>query len=267
MASFLWTTDHPGGSSTPAVAMKLDWNGNVIDSVDLPDHYMSGIAWDDGAIWTSRYYPDPGHLYRTDLGGEVLVEFDGPDDQPWDLAMHGDTLWIADYWGDRLYQLDAATGAVLDDHASEGVDPAGIVWDGTHLWYVDNGTNYDFDILYKVDLEGGGTPAIDIPDAAHDFGNTTIGTTATWDININNTGNATLTISQVDVTNVDISCTTSLPMSIAAGQSGHLGIDYAPSSFGAIQAQALVHSNDPVQGVAVLEIAGARDSCRAGAFH
>ena len=27
---YLWTTDHPGSSSTPAQAMKLDWNGNVI---------------------------------------------------------------------------------------------------------------------------------------------------------------------------------------------------------------------------------------------
>ena len=254
--AFLWTTDHAGGSSTPAQAYQLDWNGNVIDSVDLPDHYMSGIAWDDGAIWTSRYYPDPGHLYRTDLSGKVLAEFDGPDDQPWDLAMHGDTVWIADYWGDRLYQLDAATGGVLDDHASEGVDPAGIVWDGAHLWYIDNGTNYDFDILYKVDLLGGGTPAIDIPDAAHDFGNTTIGTTVTWDININNTGDATLTVSQVDVTSVDLSCTTSLPISIAPGQSAHLGIDYAPGDFGSMQAKALVHSNDPVQTVAVLDISG-----------
>jgi len=30
----LWTTDHPGSSSIPGVALKLDWNGNVIDQFE-----------------------------------------------------------------------------------------------------------------------------------------------------------------------------------------------------------------------------------------
>jgi hypothetical protein len=45
---YLWMTDHPGGSSTPAVAMQLNWSGSVIGQLDLPTHYMSGIAYDNG---------------------------------------------------------------------------------------------------------------------------------------------------------------------------------------------------------------------------
>ena len=34
----LWTTDHPGSSSTPAIAMKLDTDGSLLSQFDLPDH-------------------------------------------------------------------------------------------------------------------------------------------------------------------------------------------------------------------------------------
>ena len=36
----LWTTDHPGSSSDPAVAMQLDWDGSVLAQFDMPAHYM-----------------------------------------------------------------------------------------------------------------------------------------------------------------------------------------------------------------------------------
>ena len=99
---YLWTTDHPGSSSSPATALQLDWNGNIINQFDMPDHYMSGIVYDKGDFWVSRYYPDPGHLYKVNDSGTVLDQFDGPDDQPWDLTIENGNIWIADYWGDTL---------------------------------------------------------------------------------------------------------------------------------------------------------------------
>ena len=56
---YLWTTDHPGSPSDPAIAMKLDWSGNVLEQIDLPAHYMSGIAYDTGDFWVARYFSDP----------------------------------------------------------------------------------------------------------------------------------------------------------------------------------------------------------------
>jgi hypothetical protein len=211
----LWTTDHPGSSSTPATALKLDWDGTVLDSIDLPAHYMSGIAYDTGDFWVARYYPDPSHLFKMSAAGATLDDFVAPDNQPWDLCMHDGDLWMADYWGDTIYRIDAATGTLLESHPTEGVDPAGVVWDGTHLWYCDNGMGFDIDFLYKVDLSGGGTPAISVPVTAHDFGQVTIGEMATWNVTVQNTGSAPLEISGVTFAPpADLSSSAAFPVTI-----------------------------------------------------
>ncbi|MCH2134824.1 MAG: choice-of-anchor D domain-containing protein [Phycisphaerales bacterium] len=254
---YLWTTDHPGSSSTPAIAMQLDWNGNLIDQFSLPDHYMSGIAYDNGDFWVSRYYDDPGHLYRMTPSGFILNEFDGPDDQPWDLAVQGDSVWIADYWGDTLYRVDATTGELIESHASEGIDPAGIAWDGQYLWYCDNGENYSTDLLYKIDLQGGGSPEILIADTSHAFGNVAIGDTASWTVIVQNTGTAALMIDDVTFGQTGgLTCTANFPVIIPAGGVAGLDIEYAPSEFGAIDTTATVISNDPVNPNEALEITG-----------
>ncbi len=149
---YLWTTDHPGSSSTPAVAMQLDMSGNLISQFDLPDHYMSGIAYDSGDFWVATYYPEPAIIYKVDSTGSIIKQFTAPDDQPWDLCLENNNLWMADYWGDTLYKIDPSNGNLLESHSSEGVDPAGIVWDGSYLWYCDNGIDYNYDYLYKVAL-------------------------------------------------------------------------------------------------------------------
>ena len=257
-AQLLWTTDHPGSSSTPAQALQLHWDGSVVQAIDLPDHYMSGIAWapDSNTLWTARYYEDPGHLYHVDLDGTVLHQFDYADDQPWDIAVDGTTLWVADYWGDALYQLDAQTGSVLRQHASEDIDPAGVVWDGTHLWYVDNGGSWDYDTLYKVDIAGGGAAAIMIDDLEHDFGVTTIGQATIWHLDVNNTGTAPLVIDAVSSSHEAVSCISSLPLEIDPGTSTSLILQYAPEAFGAIDTTATVHSNDPVHSEVDLAVHG-----------
>ncbi|MHC4415245.1 MAG: choice-of-anchor D domain-containing protein [Planctomycetota bacterium] len=243
---YLWTTDHPGGGGTPAIAMQLDWNGNVIAQFDLPTHYMSGIAYDNGEFWVARYYPEPGHLYRVDGAGVILDEFDAPDDQPWDVCIENGNLWMADYWGDTLYQIDATTGALLDSHPSEGVDPAGIVWDGEFLWYCDNGEG-GVDFLYKVSLEGGGTPEINIPVDSHDFGVVAIGDAPTWDMTVNNTGDATLEISAVTFSPPDdLSCPADFPVIIPVAGTEQLPIVFTPIVFGPLDATGTVFSNDPV---------------------
>jgi len=150
--TYLWTTDHPGSSSTPAVAMQLNMSGSLISQFNLPDHYMSGIAYDTGDFWVATYYPEPATIYKVNATGSILQQFSAPDDQPWDLCLENENLWMADYWGDTLYKIDPTSGNLLENHSSEGVDPAGIVWDGVYLWYCDNGIDYNYDYLYKVAL-------------------------------------------------------------------------------------------------------------------
>jgi len=245
--TYLWTTDHPGSSSVPAVAMQLDWDGTVLAQIDLPAHYMSGIAHDGGDFWVARYYPDPGHLYKVDTAGTVLDDFSAPDNQPWDLSLGQDaTLWMADYWGDTLYQIDPKSGAVLYSHPSEGVDPAGVVWDGQFLWYCDNGEG-GYDYLYKVDLAGGGTPQINVPITSHDFGPVAIGDSASWSITAQNTGTADLTITALAFDPAaDLSSPVVFPVIIPPQESELLAVVYAPDDFAPLDATATVFSNDPI---------------------
>ena len=241
--TYLWTTHHP---SNPAVAMQLDWGGNLLDDFALPVQYMSGIAYDDGDFWVARYYPDPGHLYKVNTSGTILDEFDAPDNQPWDLCIENDHLWIADYWGDTLYQIDPATGVLLDSHPSEGVDPAGIVWDGEFLWYCDNGEG-GYDFLYKVDLAGGGTPQINIPVASHDYGTVAIGDSDTWQVTVQNVGDADLNVTGMTFNPTDdLSCPISFPVNIPPAGSELLPVVYAPDDFNPLDATATVFSNDPI---------------------
>jgi hypothetical protein len=139
---------------------------------------MSGIAWDNGNYWVCTYYPDsgdpnPATIYHIDGTGAVLSSFVPQYDQPWDICKQGSDLWIADYYGNMVYKV-TTSGTTIETHASQNLKPSGIVFDGTYLWYCDGelGSN---STLYKVDLNGSGTPVINVPVTSHDYGAVSIG--------------------------------------------------------------------------------------------
>ena len=247
--TYFWTTDHPGSSSTPAIAMQLDMAGNLISQFNLPDHYMSGIAYGSGDFWVATYYPDPSTIYKVDGTGTILNQFTAPDNQPWDLCLENSNLWMADYWGDALYKIDPSTGNLLETHASNGVDPAGIVWDGQYLWYCDNGQGYDQDYLYKIDLGGGGTPEINVPITNHDYGAVSVGDSVTWNATVENIGTGDLEINNVAFTGTgyeDLSCPLTFPITIDPGNQSEIPIIFEPQDIGPLDAIATIESNDPV---------------------
>ena len=71
--TYLWITDHATSSSNPAYTMQFDFTGNVQTQFDLPDHYMSGIAYDNDDFWVATYYPYPSTIYKVDNTGNVRV--------------------------------------------------------------------------------------------------------------------------------------------------------------------------------------------------
>jgi len=76
--TYLWTTDHP---SNPAIALQFDMSGSQNDQFNLPDQYMSGIAYDTGDFWVATYYPDdPSIIYKMNDTGSILhqINFDIP---------------------------------------------------------------------------------------------------------------------------------------------------------------------------------------------
>ncbi|MDO9576685.1 MAG: choice-of-anchor D domain-containing protein [Candidatus Cloacimonadales bacterium] len=206
---------------------------------------MSGIAYDNGDFWVTAYYDPDGEIYKVDNTGAIIQQFPAPDNQPWDLCLENANLWMADYWGDALYKIDPTTGTLLETHPSEGVDPAGIVWDGQHLWYCDNGAG-GFDYLYKVNLSGAGTPAISLGWNAYDFGNTTIGQPVSVELPISNIGTNDLVINGLNFTLNDFYSDETLPITIPIGSTENVTIFFDPTSWGQFDCTLTVASNDPV---------------------
>ena len=242
----LWITDHPGSSSNPAIAYELDMTGNIVSQFNLPDHYMSGIAYDNGNFWVATYYDPDGHIYKVDSLGNILQDFPAPDNQPWDLCMENENLWMADYWGDALYKINTEDGSLIESNASEGVDPAGIVFDGTYLWYCDNGQGYQQDYLYKVDLGGGGTPAIELGFDEYDFGEVIVGEQSLVELPVTNTGTANLEIYSVEFSIPQYSTIFQPPLIILPNDTTYLTILFEPDSYGEFPAILTISSNDPV---------------------
>ncbi|MFK5855675.1 MAG: choice-of-anchor D domain-containing protein [Bacteroidota bacterium] len=243
--SSLWITDHVTSPSTPASAIELDLSGTILSTFDLPDHYMSGIAYDAGEFWVGTYYPDPGTVYKVDNTGTPLSQFTPPADQIWDICLEGDDLWMVDYNSNIIYKTNQS-GTVLESHACENIKPAGIVFDGTFLWYVD-GPLSSPSKLYKVDLSGAGTPEITIPVSSHNYSTVTIGTSDTWNMLVQNTGQSDLEITDLIIPGTaPISSTFNPPQIITPGGSLSIPLTYTPTAVGSLDVTVVVESTDPI---------------------
>ena len=243
--SELWITDHVTSSSIPAQAIELDLSGNILSSFDLPDHYMSGIAYDAGDFWVGTYYPDPGTIYNIDNTGGVISQFTPPADQIWDICLQDNDLWMVGYNSNMIYKTDQS-GNVLESHDCENIKPAGIVYDGNFLWYVD-GPNSSPSKIYKVNLSGAGTPEINIPITSYNYGTVTVGSSETWDMEIENVGDADLEITNLIIPgSAPIFTTFTPPQIITPGNSIFIPLTYTPTEIGPLNVTISVESTDPI---------------------
>jgi len=251
----LVTISQPSGSSQPASALEFSMAGTQVSTIPLPDHYMSGIAHDNGSYWVCTYYPDPGTIYHINSSGTVLSQFVPPNTQPWDICLQGSDLWIADYYGNMLYKV-TTTGTLLESHASQVGKPSGIVYDGAYLWYCDGelGAN---STLYKIDLLGSGTPVISVPTTSHDYGTVTVGGSVTWNCLVQNTGTANLVINSVGISPGDpISTTFAMPATITPGSSANIPLTYHPLIPGPLNTQVYINSSDPIHPTVAVTLTG-----------
>ncbi|MFN3555970.1 MAG: choice-of-anchor D domain-containing protein [Bacteroidales bacterium] len=250
---YLWTIDRVSPTSTPAFALKLDLQGNAIEQFNLPSHYMSGIAWDDGDFWVATYFPNPGMIhqmvYDEEEGWSQSSNFVPPQNQPWDLARQGDYLWIAEYNESKLHQVEL-DGTLVATYPGSNLRTSGVVFDGNFLWYVSR-DNLANSFLYKVDLGGSGTPQIGVP-GAFNFGNVTTGTSATWNMHVSNTGNGELILESLDFPDPSpFSSPSTFPISIDPGESHILEVIFSPTEIDMYSHIAILNTNDP----AALEVA------------
>lgn len=252
---YLWTTDHPGAFD-PGIAYQFDLTGTVVSQFECPATYMGGIEYDAGYFWLAAYYDPDGQIYKTDDQGNVMKEFATPGQQPWDICLQDEFLWIADYNDDMIYKVDTLDGALIESHPCENIKPAGITYDGQYLWYVDGPLGSE-STIYKVDLGGSGTPEINIPVTSYNYGNVAIGDSAVWAMDVENIGTAALEIETVVIQNaVPVFCWETFPVTIEAGESTEIELIFKPTETGTLATTVTVQSNDPVNPEVDVDLAG-----------
>ena len=241
----LWITDHANSSALPAYAMEFDMSGNILSQFDLPDHYMSGIAYDEGDFWVATYYPDPSTIYKVDTEGNIIVQMQSPGDQPWDLCLENGNLWVVDYNDNMIYKINSG-GVLEESYPCENIKPAGIVFDGQYLWYLD-GPLSSPSTLYKVDLGGSGTPEINVPVTEYNYGNVAVGDSAVWNCTVSNSGADDLEVSNLIIQNaVPIFVDMVFPQVLSPGNSIDIPFKYKPTEIGSLNTLVTIESNDPI---------------------
>jgi hypothetical protein len=90
-----------------------------------------------------------------------------------------------------------------------------------------------------------GAPKISVSPSSLAFGDVTVGQTKDLSLTVQNSGNAILTISSSSNTSPRFTLLTSLPLGVAAGQSGTLFVRFAPIATGAVSGSLTITSNDP----------------------
>ncbi len=252
----LWTTNHPGAYD-PAIAMQIDLDGNLISQFELPATYFSGIAWDNDDFWANCYYSPDGEVYKVDGSGNILTQFASPGEQPWDICVQDEYLWVVDYNNNSIDKIDQS-GNIQETHASVGTKPSGVVFDGTYLWYCDGAIGVN-STLYKINLGGAGTPEINVPVTSHDYGIVEIAATAVWNCYIENTGTADLEITYGSISgegSTAIDWPEGSTFTIAAGANTTIAIEYNPLDAGPLDATAVLESNDPITPEVTLHMTG-----------
>jgi len=125
--------------------------GVTVKELPLDLDTPEGLAWDGSALWLadarsgvlSRLDDEDGTTFSTvpcpTAGGPRKTQEIG-------LAFEGKVAWVSDRITDALYRDDPKTGEVLDMVPSPGPYPAGLAWDGSHLWCAD----YETRRLYEL---------------------------------------------------------------------------------------------------------------------
>src|SRR5215472_8383008 len=95
-------------------------------------------------------------------------------------------------------------------------------------------------------------PAIQVNPTSINFGNVVVGTNLSQSLIISNTGNATLTITQINVTGATFSATGyTLPLSINAGQQTSITVAFLPAAVSTVSGSVSIVSNAPTSPTSV----------------
>jgi outer membrane protein assembly factor BamB len=269
-----WFIERYGGGDFFKVAP----DGTVLDSIiNLQlfggSWYIGGAGWDGTHLWVSVYYPDnDAALYRIDVSSKTIVDTISVFGlQPTGITVKGDTLfYVNDGFNsngsqgyDRVYAVSLSTEDTLFSfglpHPSNLQNsPRGLAWDGTYFWLMaEPVTGGNFRNLFKYDLAGSGEPGISVPITNVYFPNTTVGTSANYNLTIYSIGNTTLSVDSIKISGNGFSFDPiSFPLQIPTGNSSDVTLNFTPTNYAFYTGTVYIYSNDPVYPVVQVSLKG-----------
>lgn len=254
---------------------KLTRQGALVDSLRWPSNrYLGGACWDGSHLWVSDYtstsISNPTYLYKINWATKTVVDsIQTIGLQPQGIAWDGQYLYYAmDLNGSEpnqnlIYVVNPITHDTvrtipMPEPPNVDSNPRGLAWDGRYLWLIAEPVGASSGrSLYKYDVSGTGTPAINVPVRFFDFGRIRIGSGWQVTATIQNTGDANLRIDSVQILySHQFSANLTTPVTIAPGQSRTFNIMFTPSAFGTDSAYVVVYHNDPARGPQVIRNLG-----------
>lgn len=245
---------------------KVSTSGTVLDSIPTSELFggstsmiIGGAAWDGSGLWISIYSPDTRvALYKVNVAARAIVDTIQIQQfglQPTGVTVKGDTLFfVMDGFqnnDERIYAFSLTTKDTLFSfHVPEqsGVrqNPRGLAWDGNYFWLLAEPVGASSGRqLFKYDLSGGGTPAINLITTSVNFGNVMIDSTITSNILINNYGTADLIIDSVFVSNSVFTLGATFPLNIHPGVTASIPLSFTPTANQTYNDSVMFFHNDP----------------------
>ncbi|MHC1737513.1 MAG: choice-of-anchor D domain-containing protein [Ignavibacteriaceae bacterium] len=242
---------------------KVSPAGVVLDSIILrplfrnTSVYVGGAAFEDNAVWVSIYYPNNlAALYKIDVTTKTIrdsIPIFGT--QPQGITVKGDTLfYVMDGFEgqpERIYALSLATHDTLfsfplPEQPGIRQNPRGLAWDGRYFWLLAEPVGASTGrALFKYDLQGSGTPSINLITKTINYGNVQIDSTRRSSIEINNYGSADLIIDSAIVSGADFTLHAVLPLTIKPDSTKSLPITFKPTQNRVYKDSVLFYHNDP----------------------
>jgi len=154
----LWCVD---AADKTAYAL-LPNEGLTVKALELETPSPQGIGWDGEGLWISD--GRAGELIRIDgQDGTTVRTLSLPTarmkgrSEVIGIAFSEGRIWLSERAHDTIFAVDRESGEVLDYFDAPGPYPAGLAWDGDHLWCLD----YERRALDKVNVLCGGAYTID----------------------------------------------------------------------------------------------------------
>jgi hypothetical protein len=254
-----------------------------------------GMTFDGEHLWIIDRVGSPSYALQLDLNGNIISQFNLPDQYMSGIAYDDGDFWVATYHPNPglIYKVDGA-GNVLHQFVPPYDQPWDICLDGNNLWVVDyfghkiNKIDQDGNVLedhdaenqrpagivfdgtylwyvdgplgsnstlYKVDPTGTGMPEIAISQLNYNFGQVTIGSPEELIVEIGNTGTADLEF----YFTVPVGTGLSMPddiFTIGPNETIEVPATWNPTLPFQLNTNVEVHSNDPLQPVTLLNFTG-----------